>query len=230
VVLYQERYNGMHKELFAKLKLSSTNIPTLVLNFVLFIPLMTNLVLAINKHPDAQKLFSRTFIIAIVFYDTKSAIDKTFKMRRSLFIFNFVALGLTCGLLILPPIAPEYSMIFVGCAISLVFLVEGVDVVHKYGLLKNVWEKLLFFLTILCILMSVSLSIVAGFIPVWENVFTVAATITAIGYSSASCWLNQIAHQYEQAQVVEFNSRPQTREDSDIESDLVSDIISEDNY
>jgi len=144
-------------------------------------------------------------------------------MSRGLFVFNFVALGITCGLLILPPIAPEHAMIFVGTAIALVFTVEGVDVIYKYHLLKAFWEKSLFFAAILLILMSVGLSIGAGIIDGLESVLTVAATISAIGYSSVSIWLNQIAHHHEQEQTREFNARPQVNNDDADDSDLVSD-------
>eukprot|EP01127_Copromyxa_protea_P014579 TRINITY_DN4099_c0_g1_i2.p1 TRINITY_DN4099_c0_g1~~TRINITY_DN4099_c0_g1_i2.p1 ORF type:complete len:238 (-),score=14.83 TRINITY_DN4099_c0_g1_i2:93-806(-) len=191
-ILYQERYQNQHKELFDLLRLSSTNVPTLIINFFLFIPLMITLVLAIMQHPDAHQLFSRIFIIAVVSYDAKSAIDKSFHMSRTMFIFNFVALGITQCLLILPPISPPHSMIFVGAAITLVMVVEAIDVIGKYHMLTHVVEKLLLLFALVLITSSIALSLVAGFFDHIESILTISATIAAIGYSSCSTWLDSI--------------------------------------
>jgi len=73
--------------------------------------------------------------------------------------------------------------------------------------------------------MSVGLSIAAGLVDGYESVLTIAATITAIGYSSVSTWLNQIVQQAEQEQAAEFNNNTSgfQPKDVDLESDLESD-------
>eukprot|EP01126_Amoeba_proteus_P005819 TRINITY_DN11998_c0_g3_i1.p1 TRINITY_DN11998_c0_g3~~TRINITY_DN11998_c0_g3_i1.p1 ORF type:complete len:259 (+),score=15.89 TRINITY_DN11998_c0_g3_i1:355-1131(+) len=191
-ILYQERYQAKYRDRFQMFGLSRQMFPQLLSNFFLFIPLMICLVLAANKHPDAPILFSRIFIIAVVFNDTKEAIGKAVHMPRKLFIFNFVTLGIAQCLLLLPPVFPHESMIFVGVAISFIMIVEGIDTMLKFSYLTSSWQKVILFISISFLILSISLSIAASIWPARENVLTIAATTAAIGYSTFATWIGEI--------------------------------------
>eukprot|EP01126_Amoeba_proteus_P005820 TRINITY_DN11998_c0_g3_i2.p2 TRINITY_DN11998_c0_g3~~TRINITY_DN11998_c0_g3_i2.p2 ORF type:complete len:122 (+),score=16.11 TRINITY_DN11998_c0_g3_i2:897-1262(+) len=83
-------------------------------------------------------------------------------------------------------------MIFVGVAISFIMIVEGIDTMLKFSYLTSSWQKVILFISISFLILSISLSIAASIWPARENVLTIAATTAAIGYSTFATWIGEI--------------------------------------
>jgi len=170
--------------------LNETNFTLLIVNSFLLIPMTIILVLAIMGHPDAPVLFSRIFIIAVVFNDVKEAIAKAIR-NRGLFVWNFFMLGIAQCLLVLPPISPQHSMIFVAAAIVLILVVEALHLFPKMSLLDGLFQKSIFVFSAVLLFAAMGMSVLAGILDKFEIALTIAATICAVAYSSLSTWINE---------------------------------------